>query len=100
MAPEQATGDQHVDHRADIYALGTVGYEILAGRPPFLSTSPQAVLAAQIAQRPDPLLNLRSAVPPALASLIMRCLEKRASDRWQTAKEILHQLGDGVTAER
>jgi eukaryotic-like serine/threonine-protein kinase len=92
MAPEQATADPHVDHRADIYALGAVGYEILAGRPPFLGTSPQAVLAAHVTQAPDPLDKVRSSVPPALASLIMRCLEKRASDRWQSAEEILHQL--------
>lgn len=92
MAPEQATADPHVDHRADIYALGAVGYEILAGRPPFLGSSPQAVLAAHVTQRPDPLDKLRSSVPPALASLIMRCLEKRPSDRWQTAEEVLHLL--------
>jgi eukaryotic-like serine/threonine-protein kinase len=92
MAPEQATADPHVDHRADIYALGAVGYEILAGRPPFLGSSPQAVLAAHVTQRPDPLDKLRSSVPPALASLIMRCLEKRPSDRWQSAEEVLHQL--------
>jgi tetratricopeptide (TPR) repeat protein len=92
MAPEQATADPHVDHRADIYALGAVGYEILAGRPPFIGTSPQAVLAAHVTQAPDPLGKVRSSVPPALASLIMRCLEKRASDRWQSAEEVLHQL--------
>jgi serine/threonine protein kinase len=92
MAPEQAAADPQVDHRADIYALGAVGYEMLAGRPPFLGTSPQAVLAAHVTQRPDPLDKLRSSMPPALASLIMRCLEKRASDRWQSATEMLHQL--------
>ena len=92
LAPEQATADPQVDHRADIYALGAVGYEILAGRPPFLGKSPEAVLAAQVNQMPDPLQNVRSSVPQALASQIMRCLEKRASARWQTAEEILHQL--------
>jgi serine/threonine protein kinase len=92
MAPEQATADPHVDHRADIYALGAVGYEILAGRPPFLGTSRQAVLAAQVTQAPNPLDKVRSSVPSVLVSLIMRCLEKRASDRWQSAEEVLHQL--------
>jgi serine/threonine-protein kinase len=92
MAPEQATADQQVDHRADIYALGAVGYEILAGRPPFLGTSRQAVLAAHVTQAPDPLGKVRSSVPSVLASLIMRCLEKRASDRWQSATEALQQL--------
>jgi eukaryotic-like serine/threonine-protein kinase len=92
MAPEQATADPHVDFRADIYALGAVGYEMLAGRPPFLGISPQAVLAAHVTQTPDPLDKVRSSVPSALVSLIMRCLEKRASDRWQSAEEVLHRL--------
>jgi tetratricopeptide (TPR) repeat protein len=92
MAPEQATADPHLDHRVDIYALGAVGYEMLAGRPPFLGSSPQAVLAAHVTQAAEPLERVRSSVPPALASLIMRCLEKRPSDRWQSADEVLHQL--------
>jgi serine/threonine-protein kinase len=92
MAPEQATAGGHADHRTDIYALGAVGYEMLAGRPPFVGKSRQAVLAAQVTQAPDPLGKLRSSVPSVLASLLMRCLEKRASDRWQSAKEMLHQL--------
>src|SRR3989442_8576789 len=48
MAPEQAAGDPNVDHRADLYAVGALGYELLAGRPPFSGMSPQGMLAAQV----------------------------------------------------
>jgi len=54
MAPEQAAGDPNVDHRADLYAVGALGYELLAGRPPFSGMSPQGMLAAQVTATPDP----------------------------------------------
>jgi len=92
MSPEQAAADPHTDHRADIYALGVLGYEILAGRPPFTAPTAQAVVAAHMLQRPAPLAELRPSVPPALAALLMRCLEKRPSDRPQSAAEVLHAL--------
>jgi len=92
MAPEQAAADPHTDHRADIYALGVVGYEILAGRPPFTGPSPQAVIAAQLTQEAPPLAESRGSVPPALAAVVMRCLEKRPADRWQSAAELLDAL--------
>ncbi|HEU5170435.1 MAG TPA: serine/threonine-protein kinase, partial [Gemmatimonadales bacterium] len=65
MAPEQAAGDRQVDHRADLYALGAVAYEVLAGRPPFPQASPYEVLAAHIADPPDPLRRHRPVLPPA-----------------------------------
>jgi len=92
MAPEQATADPHVDHRADLYALGALGYEMLTGRPPFVGTSPHQVLAAQVTELPDPVTDHRAAVPPALAALVMRCLEKKPADRWQSAAELHHQF--------
>ena len=92
MAPEQAAADPNVDHRADIYALGAMGYEMLTGRPPFTGMNPQAVLAAHVMQAPPPLAELRPAVPAALNALIMRCLEKRAADRWQHAEELFPNL--------
>jgi len=92
MAPEQASGDSHVDHRADIYAVGALGYEMLAGRPPFVAPTPQAVLAAHVTQAPEQVTRFRTSVPSSLAAVIMRCLEKRPADRWQTADELLHQL--------
>jgi serine/threonine-protein kinase len=92
MAPEQASADPHVDHRADLYAVGVLGYELLAGRPPFTGTSSQEVLAAHVTQAPVPLATLRPSVPPAVAGVIMHCLEKRPADRWQSAEQLLAQL--------
>ncbi len=96
MAPEQAAADPHVDHRADIYAVGALAYEMLAGRPPFTAPTAQALLAAQITQTPDPVARYRPSVPPGLNQVVMRCLEKRAADRWQSAAEMVPQL-DGMS---
>jgi serine/threonine-protein kinase len=92
MAPEQATADPHVDHRADLYAVGVVAFEMLAGRPPFVGPTMQAVVAAQVTQTADPVTRYRPSVPPALAELVARCLEKHPADRWQTADELLKAL--------
>jgi serine/threonine-protein kinase len=92
MAPEQAAGDPHVDHRADIYAVGALAYEMLTGRPPFVGASPQMVLAAHVTQSPEQLSARRPACPPALTALVMRCLEKKPADRWQSADELVRQL--------
>jgi len=92
MAPEQAAADPHVDHRADIYAVGALAYEMMAGRPPFTAPTAQALLAAQITQTPEPVVQHRRTVPPALNAVIMRCLEKRPADRWQSAAELVPQL--------
>lgn len=91
MAPEQAAADPHVDHRADIYAVGALAYEMLAGRTPFMSPTPHAMLAAHITKAPDPLSSHRN-VSPALNAIVMRCLEKHPADRFQTAGDLLAQL--------
>ena len=92
MAPEQAVADPNVDQRADIYAVGVVAYELLAGRPPFNGASPQQVLAAHVTEKPEPLSRHRPGVSPALEGVIMRCLEKRAADRWQRCDDLLAAL--------
>lgn len=91
MAPEQASADPHVDHRADIYAFGAMAYEVLTGRPPF-DGPPQMVLAAHVTQTPEAVSARRQSVPAALATLVMRCLEKKPADRYQTAAELHQQL--------
>jgi tetratricopeptide (TPR) repeat protein len=98
MAPEQAAADPHVDHRADLYSVGVVAYEMLCGRTPFLAATPQAMLAAHITQAAEPVTRHRSSVPPVLAAAVMRCLEKRAADRWQSAGELAAQLETAAPA--
>jgi hypothetical protein len=92
MAPEQGTADPSMDHRVDIYAFGATAYEILTGEPPFAGKTPHAVLGAHIATPPTPIDTLRPGIPPLLALVIMKCLEKRPADRPQKAEEIINAL--------
>jgi Tol biopolymer transport system component len=96
MAPEQATADPQTDHRADIYAVGVLAYELLTGSPPFSGPNAQAVLSAHVMQDPEPVTNRRASVPTPLADLVMRCLAKRPADRWQSADDMLTVL-EGLT---
>jgi len=88
MAPEQAVADPHVDARADIYALGIVGYELLGGRTPFAGLNQQQTLAAHVTTAPAPITQHRPQIPAGLAQVIMRAIEKHPSDRWQTADQM------------
>ena len=91
MAPEQAAGDV-VDHRADLYALGVVAYEMLCGRAPFEGRSAQQLLAAHATQVPEHVERRRASVPPALGALVMRLLEKHPADRPQNADDVIAAL--------
>jgi len=97
MSPEQAAADPNVDHRADLYSVGVLAYEMLCGRAPFAGMAPQQVLAAHVTQAPDPISARRDTVPPALGELVMRCLEKKAADRPQRAEDMLAHLESMTT---
>jgi serine/threonine-protein kinase len=92
MAPEQAAADPATDHRADLYALGLVAYEMLAGQGPFAGKAPQAMIAAQVIETPEPVGHRRAAIPNALAALTMQCLAKHPADRPQRAEDVLREL--------
>ena len=92
IAPEQAAGDPDLDHRADIYALGVVTYEMLCGHPPFAGRTPQQVMAAHATQKPESISRRRHDTPTELAGVVMRCLEKRPVDRPSSATEIARMI--------
>ncbi len=98
MAPEQIAGDPNVDHRADIYALGCVSYELLAGHPPFHGQAPQRLLAAHLTEKPASLGELRPDAPAGLTALVMRCLEKDPVLRPQSATEVLEALEGAISS--
>jgi tetratricopeptide (TPR) repeat protein len=97
MAPEQAMADPNTDERADLYSLGAMAYEILAGQAPFNGPTPQAVLAAHITQTPVTLSGVNPAISPALSAVVMRCLEKNPADRYQKARDLLPHLDAYLT---
>ena len=92
MAPEQIKANRGIDHRADIYAVGVLGYELLAGRPPFTGETRDEILAGHLTQVPRPLSEFRPDVPERLSGLIMKSLQKEPADRWQTADDLVKHL--------
>jgi serine/threonine-protein kinase len=92
MAPEQVAGDPALDHRADLYSLGIVAYEMLMGAPPFSGRTPQQVLAAHLTERPAPIATRRYDVPAKLVELIERLLAKDPADRPKAAIEVARLL--------
>ena len=85
MSPEQIGATQELDGRADLYALGCVLYECLAGRPPFVHPHEPVVLTLHLTQIPPDLLLLRPGVEPLLAETVRRALEKNPENRWADA---------------
>jgi tetratricopeptide (TPR) repeat protein len=97
MSPEQAAGDPGIDHRADIYSLGAMAYELLTGQVVFANRTPQRMLAAHMSETPKPVAELRLDTPAPLAELVMSCLAKDAAQRPQLGTDIARVL-DSITS--
>jgi predicted Ser/Thr protein kinase len=85
MSPEQALGEREVDGRSDIYSLGIIAYQMLAGDPPFRASNTPAMLVKHVSETPRPLDQLRPDAPRAMTNAIARALAKRPEDRWPDA---------------
>ena len=92
MSPEQASAYEDVDRRADIYSLGAVAYYLLTGKPPFTSKNVLELLAAHRNSEVAPPSRLNAAVPADLDQIILKCMAKNASERFQDADEMRNAL--------
>src|SRR5205814_170341 len=92
MSPEQAAGDREIDGRSDIYSLGVVAYQTLAGELPFQAPTVPGILMKQITERAPLVTDKRPDVPEDLAACVMRSLEKEPDDRWPTADALRRAL--------
>jgi TolB-like protein/Flp pilus assembly protein TadD len=102
MSPEQAAGDQGLDARTDVYSLGIVLYEMLAGELPFAAPSPQAMIARRLTETPRPLRLIRETVPEGIGRAVNRALAKAPADRFPSAAEFaraLEEAGDGQAGD-
>ncbi|HET7109996.1 MAG TPA: protein kinase [Gemmatimonadales bacterium] len=97
MAPEQVAGDPNVDHRADLYALGCMAFELLTGRQPFGDRTPQRMLAAHLTEAPPAVTTLRPDCSPALAEMVGRLMAKNPDERPQSATDLYPVLDASTT---
>src|SRR5688500_17588476 len=98
MPPEAFSGGD-IDHRADIYALGVLGYEMLAGRRPFTGETPLQLIQQTLTAAPPPLTEVAPHVPPDVAGVVMRCLAKDPAQRARDARHLRTAFGVRETDE-
>jgi serine/threonine-protein kinase len=99
MSPEQVAGEKEIDARSDIYSLGCMLYEMLAGDPPFVASNPRAVLAKHLTDPAPPVTTVRPGVSPPVAATIAKALEKAPADRFETAESFATALLSEAVAE-
>jgi dienelactone hydrolase len=92
MSPEQASGEQRIDGRTDIYALGCVLYEMLSGDAPYLASTPQAVLAKKLTEPTPRISVVRETVPASVEAALARALARTPADRYATAEQFARAL--------
>src|SRR5438445_599713 len=97
MSPEQATAEMQLDGRSDVYSLGCVLYEMLAGHPPFLGTTAQEILARHTLDPVPPLRTIRPELPPAVDRAVGKALAKAPADRLATAAAFVEAMTQAST---
>jgi serine/threonine-protein kinase len=100
MSPEQANGDVHeLDRRTDVYSLGATLYDVIAGRPPFVSDHPWKVLLLSALEDAPPLGKVKPGVPKAIETIVMKCLEREPARRYDTARALAEDLQRALDGE-
>jgi serine/threonine-protein kinase len=94
MSPEQASADRDLSARSDVYSLGCVLYEMIAGQPPHTGPSAQSILVRILTESPRPLTELRHTVPRHVAAAVAKAIEKLPADRFESAKTFMDALED------
>jgi serine/threonine-protein kinase len=100
LSPEQLAGEVNVDERSDLYSLGTIIYEMLAGEPPFTGGNLASMLSRKLSHPAPPVRQFRESVPTELETLVARCLARLPADRFQSASELADALRSLTAGQR
>jgi len=95
MSPEHAMGGVEIDARADLYSLGCVLYEMLAGEPPFTGAAPHTVWMQTLTDTPVPIATVREGIPAGVSAALDRLLAKAPAARYPNAAHVVEALGKG-----